>query len=260
MRVDEIRIIKDYFKITDEALSELSGVPADTINGILTGKLPPTDRELALLSKVFETGYPKGEPAMREEALDLEYIPIFDDRLTVKDYYDIPDGVRCELINGRIYCLSSPVFSHQNIIGAVYISFVTFISKKKKNCKVCFAPFDVRLNSRNLVQPDLLVVCDDNKFRNDCIHGAPDFVMEVLSPSTAGRDKREKLYLYMSSGVKEYWVVDLDNETVTVHLFDNGKTSIEYTFNDNIPVHITGDELEISISDSLKRMLQDDDR
>ena len=240
MMIDEIQIIKDYFKITDEALSDLSGVPADTINGILTGKLTPTDEELTQLSGVFENGYTKD-----------------DDLFTLKDLYSIPDDIRCELIDGKIYYMTIPGTKHQIISSAIFCALDRYISESEEAWLSFFALTEVRLSNKGIssVQPDVLVVCDRYKINRQYIDGAPNYIAEILSPSTTRKDRIIKRDLYMAAGVKEYWVVDPDNETVTVHLFDNGKASNEYTFDDNIPVHITGNELAISLSDTLNRVL-----
>ena len=233
MRIDEIKIMKEHFEITDEAFSKLSGVPADTINDILTGKLPPTDKELALLSEVFETGYPKG-----------------DGLLTLKDLHSVPDDIRCEFIDGKIYYMTVPGTDHQLISSAIFRAFDLYIFEMKKDWVPFSALIEVRLSNKGIssVQPDVFVVCDRDRINREYIDGAPDFIAEILSPSTKRTDRVIKRDLYMAAGVKEYWIVDPENRTVEVHLSGN-ILSKEYSFDERIPVHITGGELEISITD-----------
>jgi Uma2 family endonuclease len=137
------------------------------------------------------------------------------DRYTYADYAKWDEDFRCELIGGIVYMMASPSEWHQDVVGDVFSQLKA--SLKGKKCKPMIAPFDVRLFPRkdgsddNVVQPDVIVVCDENKLSDGkaCI-GAPDVVFEVLSDSTKIMDLRVKRELYKSAGVKEYWVVAKD--------------------------------------------------
>jgi Uma2 family endonuclease len=162
---------------------------------------------------------------------------------TYYDYASWPDDVRYELIEGIPYAMSpSPSRVHQDITGSIYLQLRNFL--KGKQCKAYIAPFDVRLNADEeddtVLQPDVLVVCDDEKLDNKGLRGAPDIVFEVLSPSTAQFDLFKKYQLYQRYGVKEYWIVNPESRTVTVHTLQNGKyASVEsYTEADTVPVKI----------------------
>jgi Uma2 family endonuclease len=145
---------------------------------------------------------------------------------TYADYATWTDDVRCELIAGVPYLMApAPTPMHQDIAGELAAIFRNFL--RGKPCKAFSAPIDVRLNAETdddtVVQPDLIVVCDKKKIGDKSIDGAPDLVVEVLSPSTATRDRVEKFALYRTYGVKEYWIVDTKRRFVEVHLLENGK-------------------------------------
>ena len=128
-------------------------------------------------------------------------------RYTLMDYMNWPDGERWELINGVAYNMSpAPSIKHQAIVGEIYSQLHQKL--KGKPCKAFIAPVDVVLSDHDVVQPDVLVVCDPGKVTEKNIQGAPDMVVEVLSPATALKDMREKKALYQQSGVPEYIVID----------------------------------------------------
>ena len=128
-------------------------------------------------------------------------------RYTVADYMSWPDAERLELIAGEIYTMSpAPTIKHQGIVGNFYNQLKQRL--KGTSCFPYVAPVDVVLSNDDVVQPDVLVVCDPAKITEKNIQGAPDLVVEVLSPGTALKDMREKKLLYERSGVREYVVID----------------------------------------------------
>lgn len=133
--------------------------------------------------------------------------PIDAARYTVADYLTWPDEERWELIGGRAYNMSpAPSIKHQTIVGNFYSRLASHLAGNP--CKPFIAPADVILSDADVVQPDVFVVCDKNKITERNVRGAPDLVIEVLSPSTSAKDLREKKALYERSGVREYLVVD----------------------------------------------------
>ena len=171
-------------------------------------------------------------------------------RYSYADYLTWTDDVRRELIDGIVYVLSAPTRLHMDITGFIWEKFRSFIKKKEGECKVYFAPFDVRFPNNGetdnnkiytVVQPDICVICDPEKLdRRGCI-GAPDLIVEVQSPSTAKKDMFEKFKLYERSGVKEYWIVFPKEEGLTVFkLGKNGKydQGTAYQFEGKVPVGI----------------------
>jgi Uma2 family endonuclease len=147
---------------------------------------------------------------------------------TYKDYLTWQFKTRIEIIKGRIFKMSpAPSPIHQEVATALSAELYTFLKGKK--CKVYTAPFDVRLDSDNngthtVVQPDISVICDLNKIDDKGCLGAPDLIVEIISPSTAKKDLHEKYDLYERSEVKEYWIIHPYERTLTCFLLDeNGK-------------------------------------
>lgn len=127
-------------------------------------------------------------------------------RYTYTDYLSWPDNTRWELLDGEAYAMvPAPTTRHQaiqqNLAGLLFNHF------RGKSCRPFHAPIDVKLSDYDVVQPDLLVVCDPAAIGERAILGAPDLVVEITSPSTEARDRREKRALYERFGVKEYWLV-----------------------------------------------------
>lgn len=162
-------------------------------------------------------------------------------RYTLNDYYALPDEIRVELIDGVIYDMTSPTKKHQTIALELGYQFKRCIDEHDMPCMVYAAPVDVRLDmdDKTMVQPDVVVICheDDN---DAMIEGAPEFVAEILSPSTRRKDCIVKLNKYLEAGVNEYWIVDPDEEKITVYDFSGGKFPQHYMFSDSIPVGISG--------------------
>jgi len=163
-------------------------------------------------------------------------------RYTYADYVSWDDDNRYELIDGVVYLMSAPTFEHQGISGELYRQLANFL--KGKACKVFIAPCDVCLTGLGdeddtVVQPDILVVCDESKLDGKRCNGAPDMVIEVLSPSTSRRDLFLKLKKYQTAGVREYWIVSPDAKAVNVHILKNGQYVINsYGSTDTVPVFV----------------------
>lgn len=160
---------------------------------------------------------------------------------------------RMEYINGEIVYLAAPNLKHQRITGGIHATVWNFIRQSKGKCVPFAAPCDVQLG-RNQVQPDVFVVCDPDKLNDKKCIGAPDWVVEVTS-SNAWNDYVKKLILYRDHGVREYWIVNPDEETVLVYVFEEGHDQINaYDFTQPIPVSIYKDapvQLSICISELL---------
>ena len=142
---------------------------------------------------------------------------------TYQDYQKLPEGERVEIIDGVVYDMSpSPTVKHQKIVMAFAAKVYGFF--KGKECTPFVAPMDVVLDDINVVEPDVFVVCDKSKITEANIKGAPDLIIEVLSPSNSVKDRRVKKNLYQTHGVKEYLIVSPMEETVErFFLNDNGR-------------------------------------
>ena len=143
---------------------------------------------------------------------------------TYADYLGWPEDVRYELIDGVAYLMApAPDLAHQDVAGEIYYQLRQALAGKP--CRAYVAPVDVRLPKAGerdelidtVVQPDVLVVCDEDRLDRRGVRGAPDLVVEVLSPSTAGHDQVRKRRVYERAGVREYWLVHPTDRVVTVY-------------------------------------------
>lgn len=168
---------------------------------------------------------------------------------TVADIYGLPDGQRAELIDGQFYNMAPPSRTHQRICGALYRKIADYIDAKGGACEVNIAPFAVFLNSdnKNYVEPDISVVCDFEKLTDSGCNGAPDWIVEIVSPGSRRMDYYTKLFKYRTAGVREYWLVDQEKNRIMVYNFEFENT-LEYTFADKVESGIYP-ELEIDFAD-----------
>jgi Uma2 family endonuclease len=142
-------------------------------------------------------------------------------------YLELPSDKRHEVIGGKLFAMSSPSVRHQRACGALYSAL--FAHFRAASCQVFIAPLDVKLSERDVVQPDVLVVCDPSKVKENHVEGPPDLVIEVLSPSSLRTDRMHKLRLYAEAGVKEYWIVEPHPPLVEVLLLDGATYRIHNT-------------------------------
>jgi len=153
-------------------------------------------------------------------------------KFTYEDYRHMPEDKRCELIEGELVMVSSPITVHQRILRKLGFILVEFVQKNNPG-EVFYAPFDVVLSGENVVQPDILFVSRERSsiITAENIKGAPNLVIEITSPATQYRDREIKRKLYANYGVKEFWLVDLDKQTIEVMELGEGgfKTTAVYT-------------------------------
>lgn len=168
---------------------------------------------------------------------------------TIDDIYNLPEGTRAELIDGQIYYMAPPSRQHQRIISKLNQSIANYIDSNKGPCEVYPAPFAVFLNAdnTNYVEPDISVICSPDKLTNKGCKGAPDWIIEVVSPGSRRMDYLTKLFKYRSAGVREYWIVDPDKNMILVYNFESEDTG-DYTFSDTIKAGIYND-LYLDFSD-----------
>ena len=167
---------------------------------------------------------------------------------TIDDIYALPDGERAELIDGQVYYMAPPSRKHQQIAGQLFRKIADYIDSNNGTCQPYIAPFAVFLNEddKNYVEPDISVIYDPDKLNDKGCVGAPDWIIEIVSPGSRSMDYAIKLFKYCTAGVKEYWIVDPDKNRVMVYNF-NLNDMKEYSFTDDIPSGIYS-EFTINLS------------
>ncbi|MCI8362952.1 Uma2 family endonuclease [Lachnospiraceae bacterium WCA-9-b2] len=168
---------------------------------------------------------------------------------TIDDIYALPEGERAELIDGQIYYMATPSMLHQRLVMEISYRIRVYIGEKKGDCEVFPSPFAVFLNSKKdiYLEPDISVICDKDKIASEGCMGAPDWIIEIASPTSRPIDYYKKLLKYSASGVREYWIVDVEKDRVTVYDFQ-WDTVEEYTFSDKVRAGIF-DDFEIDFSE-----------
>ena len=244
MTVDEMIKLKKEFGFSYQYISEKSGVPLGTVQKIFGGFTEsPRYSTLQALSSVFEDVNMDNDMVMETGHYNVGTSTIKIDSYenkTLEDYLALPEGTRIELIDGVFYDMAAPTFVHQRIGAIICSMFENFIDENGGPCIPSVAPTDVQLDcdDKTMVQPDVLVVCDRDKIIKARVVGAPDLIVEVLSPSNWYMDVIRKKNKYQNAGVREYWIVLPDDKKVLVYNFEKSSDPIEYTFEDQIPVAI----------------------
>ena len=162
---------------------------------------------------------------------------------TTDDIYALPDGERAELIDGQIYMMGTPSRIHQKLVGQLSRIIGNYIESNHGSCEIYPAPFAVfiKKDDKNYVEPDISVICDKNKLSDRGCEGAPDFIIEIVSPSSRRMDYYKKCTLYAESGVREYWIVDPQRKSVSVNYFEENLLNVPYTFESVVKVNIYED-------------------
>ena len=278
MTIEELKTKKTALGLTNEMIAKAADIPLSTIQKIMSGATKaPRKQTLEAIESVLYTEEQNrlnktgGTPAkgsgvtygslsesavpdmVKEAAADYNASAVAkkDGEYTLEDYYALPDERRVELIDGVFYDMSAPAVIHQKILGELYILFRKCTDAHEGTCDLYLSPCDVRLDMDNktMVQPDLLVICKSYDLDAKRFEGAPDLVLEILSPSTRSKDMLLKLYKYQNAGVKEYWIVDPENEKVLVYDFREGNYYPEtYDFDSVIPIRISDGQCSIDFS------------
>ena len=182
-------------------------------------------------------------------------MPLPKPTFTAEDYWTLPEGVRAELIDGQLWDLASPSRAHQEIVSELHVRLKNHIASHGGSCKVYPAPFAVNLfaDESTFVEPDLSVICDHSKLSDRGCEGAPDLVVEVVSPSNPGMDYVSKLKLYSEAGVREYWICDPQRRQVL--RYDFGSESLLTTYDFSEPVtSVVLPGLEVNFARILEEM------
>lgn len=158
---------------------------------------------------------------------------------TIKDVYNLPEGERAELIGGRVFYMMPPGRTHQRILLKLARKISDYVENSTGAGEVYVAPYSVILNEddRTYVEPDIVVVCSNGKLQEDWCIGAPDWIIEVVSPGSKYIDYSTKLFAYRAAQVREYWIVDPIKSRITTYCFEKDRTE-EYDFGETVPVGI----------------------
>lgn len=172
---------------------------------------------------------------------------------TSEDYWNLPDGQRAELIDGQLYDMAPPYRVHQKLVSKFTQLIGSHITENGGSCEVYPAPFSVNLDAddRDWVEPDISVICDPDKLTDRGCEGAPDFIIEVVSPGSRKMDYSTKNTLYSEAGVREYWIVDPAKERTTVYRYEEDSAPIIVPFDLPIQVGIY-QNLQITVAELLK--------
>ena len=267
MTIEEMKQKKREYGYSVKELAVLSGVPEGTLQKILCGATKSPRREtLVKLEQILKnsgtenhisasgrkTGlYPEGSAAAEiVKETGPSYVFKNDGSYTLEDYLALPEDQRVELIDGVFYDMAAPTTTHQGIGGFIYKQLLDFALEHGGPCKPFMSPVDVQLDEddKTVVQPDVLIVCDPKKFQNGRVFGAPDFLAEVLSPSTRKKDISLKLYKYRNAGVREYWIVDPEKKTTVVYDLEHDALPALYGPEDRVPVLVWEGRCEVDFA------------
>lgn len=162
---------------------------------------------------------------------------------TTDDIYALPDGERAELIDGQIYMMGTPSRIHQKLVGQLSRIIGNYIESNHGSCEIYPAPFAVfiKKDDKNYVEPDISVIYDKNKLSDRGCEGAPDFIIEIVSPSSRRMDYYKKCALYAESGVREYWIVDPEKQRTMIYRYEDDAAPMIVPFEQDLAVGIYND-------------------
>ena len=264
-------IMEKFYALADKldiSPEELAGVPWPLLEQMLFPRIwteEDFEEEASEIKEsdadetfyVFESGHMRVVEENRAEELYNRVINgKKQGKYTVQNYYNLPDNIRAELIDGVLYFKGSPSYLHQLVLVEIITMLHNFIRKNKGGCHVLAAPLDVQIDcdEDSMLQPDIMVSCRKERREEWGIYGAPDMVVEITSPSTRTLDTKKKLEKYRSAGVREYWIVDFQKRIILTYFFERDINPHFYNFDSNIPVAIFEDKCIVSFEASAEEL------
>ena len=263
MDIKKLKDRKKQLGYTNKQLSEISGVPLGTIQKIFGNTTANPRRETYIaLSRALNPDavydFDHEVDFVREEvfAYEVSLRGKKQGEYTVEDYDTLPDDIRAEIIDGYIYYMGAPTTVHQLIAAEIYHMIMDCIDEHEVDCFPFISPVDVELDKdkKTIVQPDMIMICNRDILAVKRIYGAPEFIVEVLSPSTRAKDQFVKLNKYRNAGCREVWIVDPDNQRIMVYDFGSENYPNIYSFDDKVPVAVSKGICEIDFQKIKRRM------
>jgi len=276
MTIEEMRKRKRELGYTNQMIADRTGIPLSTVQKIFAGATTSPRREtvgaLEALLKPHEgirygeadhcaqvlgeaaSVYGSSVGRMKDEgttALSRSVTGGAIGPYRLEDYLRLPDDRRVELIDGVFYDMAAPTTIHQGIAGFLHKKFLDHVMEKKGPCYPFISPVDVQLDcdDKTVIQPDVLIVCDRSKYRNGRVFGAPDLVVEVLSPSSRKRDMQIKFFKYYNAGVREYWIIDPEKKMLVQYDMEHMELPSVYNCESAVPVLIWNSEYRIDLGE-----------
>ena len=249
MTIEQMKERKKELGYTNAKISELTGIPLGTVQKVFSGATAsPRYETLFALEKLLR---PKDTYIDYIGESVTPYVAKGQGTYTLDDFEKIPEEFHVELIDGVFYDMCAPTVTHQMIASFIHNKLFNHISRKKGLCLTFTAPIGVQLDcdDKTVMIPDVIIVCDRSKVIRRFIYGAPDFVLEILSPSTRRRDLSLKLHKYLNAGVREYWIIDPDKKKVMVYDLEGDEFPTIYGFDATVPVKILNNECEIDLQE-----------
>lgn len=252
MTIEEMNRRKEELGYSYHQIAKLSGIAEETVKKVLSGEETACRYDnLQALEKVLS---PKADRL--QEAANAYLVEKQQGEYTIEDYFNLPDDQRVELIDGVFYDMASPTHIHQVMGDYICRCFGDYINTNKGRCIAITSPIDVQLDcdDKTMVQPDVVIICDRDKFQKGRIFGAPDLIVEVLSKSTRRKDTTKKLVKYLEAGVREYWMVDPERKKVMVYDLEKEEHPIIYGLDEKVPVNIFEGKCEVDFAEIYERV------
>lgn len=249
MLIHKVQDLREHSQLSDYELSELSGIPLDRMNDILSGGEKESDyASLLVLEEVLATGEKvpfsynrtmQESCLVREAGIPYQY-RARKSNYNIEDIERLSEYQRAELIRGVLYMLAAPSRMHQFLISELLYRIRRHIADNRGGCQVYTVPFDVRLfgNDMTCVLPDILVVCDKTKLTDKGCFGAPDWVIEIVSASNSKHDYVTKKEEYRQAGVREYWIIDPFQKNLSVYTFETSEEPKVYSYSEEVPSEV----------------------
>ena len=261
MLIEDIKEKLSKSDISYERLARMTGVNEQEIRDLLEGGAGCTDYMLLLkISDVLDMPMKvreAAEPYNCDGKLSAKYPR--QGTYTIEDYEALPEDQRAELIDGVFYDMGAPRVLHQILVGEIHRQIANALIASGKPCIALVAPTDVQLDEDEwtMVQPDIMIVCKNDRVTYKGIYGSPDFVIEIISPWTRKKDYTIKPHKYQAAGVREYWILDPYQEKLLIYDFEESDIPRICGLDKDVPIGISEGEIVIRM-EPVRRWIRDE--